>query len=301
MVGCFALAAVGARADSAGAVDIAPGVYVLRGAPGEIGPDNVGRVANTAFIVGPRGVVVVDSGASFRHGEAIIGAVERVTRAPIRLVVLTHPSQEVIFGAAAFQARGIPVLMHRDAARVMAARCDQCLLNLRDTLGERAMVGSRVVVPDRLVEHGVTIDAIGRPLTLIAPHGGSAPGAIAVLDQATGTLIAGSLVSIGRVPDMRDADGAGWRPALAVLAATRCRHLVPTFGEIGRCADIAAMDGYFVALDERVQALLTGGVGLADVAARADLPAFAGWEGYAMLHAQNAHRAYLRLERESFN
>jgi hypothetical protein len=60
------------------------------------------------------------------------------------------------------------------------------------------------------------------------------------------------------------------------------------------------MARYFAALDERVQRLLADGVGLADVAARADLPAFADWDGYATLHAQNANRAYLRLERESF-
>jgi glyoxylase-like metal-dependent hydrolase (beta-lactamase superfamily II) len=99
---------------------IAPGVYVVPGDAGDITPANLGRIANAAFVVGPKGVVVVESGVSFRHGEAIIAAVEAVTRRPIRLVIVTHAAQDVLFGAAAFQARGIPVLMHRDAAAMMA-------------------------------------------------------------------------------------------------------------------------------------------------------------------------------------
>ena len=46
-------------------------------------------------MVGPRDVVVIESGVSFRHGEEIIAAVGRITRKPIRLAVITRPSQGV--------------------------------------------------------------------------------------------------------------------------------------------------------------------------------------------------------------
>lgn len=279
---------------------IASGVYVVPGDGGEIAPANLGRVANAAFIVGPRGVVVVESGVSFRHGEAIIDAVAAVTRRPIRLLIITHAAQDVLFGAAAFQARGIPVLMHRDAAALMAARCDTCLRTLNETLGAQPMVGSRVVTPDRTITRTTTVDVIGRPLRLIAPGSVSSPGALAVYDAATRTLIAGDLAAVERVPDMRDADGKPWREGLAALAATRCRHLVPALGRLGTCADLGGLDGYFAALDERVRKLVATGVGLADVARLAELPQFAGWGGYRQFHAANANRAYLAVERAAF-
>ena len=88
-----ALGAVGmAFAAAPAPVVVAPGIYALMGQPGEIAPANLGRIANIAFVVGPRGVVVVESGVSFRHGEEIIAAVGRITRKPIRLVVITHAS-----------------------------------------------------------------------------------------------------------------------------------------------------------------------------------------------------------------
>ncbi len=282
-------------------VSVAPGVYVLMGQDGEVAPANLGRVANIAFVVGPRGVVVIDSGVSVRHGQAIIAAVRRVTRRPIRLVVLTHPSQEVVLGAAAFQARNIPVLMHRSSAALMAARCERCLHYLRRTLGAHEMAGSRVVRPDRTIDRTRRVDLIGRPLVLIASEGSSAPGALSVFDEMTGTLIAGNVVSIDSVPDMRDADGKAWTVALAPLKATHCAQLVPAYGRLGSCADIESLERYFVALDARVRALLGARVSLAELPARCELPEFAAWDRYAANHVANANRTYLRLERASFD
>ena len=279
---------------------LAPGVYVLKGASGEVAPANLGRVANIAFVVGPRGVVVVESGVSFRHGETIIAAVAAVTSLPIRLVIVTHAAQEVVFGAAAFQVRGIPVLMHRDAAALMAARCTACLRTLDATLGAQAMVGTRVVIPDRTVAQSTMIDVNGRPLRLIAPASASSPGALAVYDAATRTLLAGDLADVDRIPDLRDAEGMPWRGGLATLAATRCRHLVPALGKLGTCADLQALDQYFAALDARVRELVAAGVGLADVARSVPLSQFAGWDRYDDLHAANANRAYLAVERANF-
>ena len=301
--------ALGRVADAARAADapvlpmreVAQGIYVFAGASGEASPANLGRTANVTAIVGPKGVLVVDSGTSFRHGAAIIRAVRRLTAAPIRLVVLTHPSQDVVFGAAAFKASGIPVLMHREAAALMEARCGQCLQRLETTLGKAAMAGTRIVSPDRLVSASTTIDPGGRPLRLLAPRRGSAPGAVALFDAATGTVIAGSLAAVDAIPDMRDSEGADWRAALAILAATHCSHLIAAHGPPADCSALAALDRYFIALDTRVRELVAEGAGLADVASRSELPEFSTWDGYATLHRANANRAFLRVERETFD
>ena len=64
--------------------------------------------------------------------------------------------------------------------------------------------------------------------------------------------------------------------------------------------DIDALARYFAALDGHVRTLLAEGVGLAELPERSDLPDFAAWDGYPTLHIQNANRAYLRIERDSF-
>jgi glyoxylase-like metal-dependent hydrolase (beta-lactamase superfamily II) len=282
------------------AVRIAPGVYALHA---EAFTAESGRIAgaNSAFVVGPRGVVVIDTGISRREGDAIIAAVRAVTSKPIVLAILTHPSQEVIFGASAFQARGIPVLAHRDAAAVIAGRCSTCLARLNGALGPEAMAGTRVPEPDVLVDGDATLDVIGRPLRLMAPPRASAPGALALLDVESATLFAGSLAAVRAIPDLRDADAVHWPAALRGLAATRCRHLVPAHGPLGSCADVAGFAGYLADLDTRVAGLLRDGVSLAELDRASALPHYAGWERYDELHRANASRTYLRLERALFD
>jgi len=290
----------GVRAAERTATEVAPGVYALLGSGGEVTRENGGRIANVAFVVGSNGVVVADTGISYREGEEIIAAVKHVSDLPIRLAILTRPSQEAIFGAAAFQERGIPVLAHRRSAELIAARCETCLSRLRTMLGEEAMARTRIVKPDRLIDGDTTLELIGRPLQLIAHPWSSAPGAIAVFDPRTSTLITGDLVTINRVPDMRDADPTAWRDVLAQLDATRCRYLVPAYGPVGKCANIATFARYLSALETRVDALMKDGVSLAELRDRCDLPEFARWDQYELLHPKNANYTYLRLERSQF-
>src|SRR5690606_889264 len=109
------------------AVEVAAGAWMLPGVRGGLERANAGRVGNAGFIVGRTGVLVIDTGVSFRHGQARLESIAQVTRQPVRQVVLTQARQEFIFGATAYQARGVPVHMHRDAAALMARRCETCL------------------------------------------------------------------------------------------------------------------------------------------------------------------------------
>jgi glyoxylase-like metal-dependent hydrolase (beta-lactamase superfamily II) len=295
---CIALCTGDARGE---AVAVADGVYAILGSGGEISVENGGHTANVAFIVGPRGVAVIDTGASYAQGEEIIAAIARVSNRPIVVAILTHPGQESIFGAAAFRARGVPVLAHRAAAELMAARCETCLRTLQSTLGEDRMANTRVVKPDRLIDGSTTLELIGRPLRLIAPPWSSAPGAIAVFDETTSTLITGSIVLIGRTPDIRDGNPKSWRAALADIQSMRCRHLVPGYGPVGTCADAGSLDHYLAELESRITDLMKENVGLADLRNRCDLPEFARWDQYEALHPQNANRTYLRIEQKQFD
>src|SRR5438874_3144449 len=286
---------------SAESVKVAEGVYALRGTGGEISAENRGRVANVAFVVGTRGVVVVDTGISYREGEDILAAVKSVSSLPVVLAILTHPGQEAIFGAAAFQARGIPVLAHRAGAELIAARCETCLANLRSTLREALIAGTRVITPDRLIQGNETIDTIGRKLRIIAPDWSSSPGAIAVFDENTSTLIARTLVSIRRVPDLRDANPKGSHEAPGNIVSMRCRHLIPSYGPIGSCDDVVPLVNYLDQLERHMTGLIKEGVGLSELRNRVELPQFAGWDQYDTLHLQNANRTYLRIERSQFD
>lgn len=264
---------------------------------GDVTPANHGVVGNLGFIVGTRGVLAVDAGVSYRSGEAMRAAIAAVTPLPVQSVVLTDPIQEFHFGAPALQDRGTTVIAHRDAAALIAQRCETCLKRLRATLGNDEMAGSRVVVPDRLVDATTTIDLGDRPVDLLYFGRGSTPGNLAVFDRTSGVLFAGGLVSNDRVPRLRDGDLQGWLDALDKLAAVPARVLVPGHGAIAKPVDAIRTAAYLVALRERVTALYRQGAGLATALRAADLPAYGGWSLYSTLHPENVQELYLRLEK----
>lgn len=275
--------------------EVATGVYAFIGDGGEPDAGNRGFAANSGFVVGASGVVVIDTGSSRKHGERMLAAIAGITPLPVVLVVDTHATQEFIFGNGAFAERGIPVLAHRETARLMQARCAHCLENLRPALGAE-LEGTSLVLPSREVDGDLTLEAGGRRLELIHPGWAATPGDLAVLDTATGTLFAGGLVTAGRIPEMRDCDFDTWLLALERLAALSPRRVVPGFGPPSGTEAIAATAAYLRDLDARVRALYARSGSLLEALDEAGLPAYEGWRQYAQLHRRNAQHRYLQLE-----
>lgn len=280
-------------------LQVADGVYMFQGAKGEVDAENLGRTGNAGFIVGESGVVAIDTGTSRQHGEDLLAAIARVTDKPVRLALITHTRQEFLFGASAFRARGIPVAMHRRAANLMRARCENCLKTLRRQLGETAMYGTTMFKPDIEFDAAHAIDVIGRPLEVLYFGHSSGPGDIAVLDTRSGVLFAGGLIDNQRIPDVQDSDRPGWHAALGTLGRMPLVAIVPGHGPAGPGSLVGAVDRYLTDLEHRMAELLQAGIALSEVAEAAALPAFAHWDRYDNIHPRNASIVFLQLERES--
>lgn len=298
--GTLALAAAGcAGTPAAGrALEVARGVWVVPGAVGAADEQNLGRIGNAGFVVGPAGVVAIDTGTSFAHGQALLATIAAVTDRPVKLALVTHTRPEFLFGGGAFQARGIPVRMHRRAATLMQSRCETCLRTLRTVVGDAPLARTALYKPDQLFDEPHTLELIGRPLRVLSYGHSSGPGDIAVFDDATGTLFAGGLLDAGRVPDIQDSDLAGWRGALAALRALAPRRVVPGHGAPGDVALIDGVERYLAQLETKVRAMVQAGASLLGAADEAELPDYAGWDQYDVIHRRNASVAFLRFERE---
>ena len=293
LAGC---AAAPARAAAAHAV--APGVYVLEGSGGIADEANLGRIGNLGFIVGPEGVLVVDTGTSYAHGQALLAAVAEVTDRPIRLAVVTHTQPEFLFGGTAFRERGIPLRMHARCAGLMASRCEACLKRLRQTVGEAPFAGTAMYKPDQVFEATQRVEGIGRVVVLRYFGPSSGPGDIAVHDEASGTLFAGGLLEAGRVPDIQDSDLEGWKRALGEMRMLPIQRIVPAHGPVSPPSLVGDVERYLAQLEEHTRRFVADGGSLLDVADAVELPEFAHWDQYATVHRRNAAIAFLRFERE---
>lgn len=276
---------------------LAPGVFLIPGVVAEPSAENRGRVVNTGFIVGPEGVVVIDSGASHAQGEAILDEVARVTARPVRLLINTHPHPQNVLGNSAFAARGIPILASVQTRTMMAQRCPRCFEAMALSTGAANMAGTQIVLPGELLSTSETRRIAGRELRLLHLGHAHSEGDVAVVDVETGTLFAGDLVYRGQIPHLGEASLAGWIAALARLQEESFGILVPGRGAPGGRAELAAFAAYLEELQARVAAAYAAGRSPDETLELARQTAFAGWEGYAARQGRNVQHAYFELER----
>jgi glyoxylase-like metal-dependent hydrolase (beta-lactamase superfamily II) len=286
---------------------IAPGVFAFIGTGGEISPANQGRIANVGFIVGDKGVLVIDSGVSDAHGQALLHAIATVTDKPVKVLLVTHAMQEFLFGATAFQRAGVQLWMHERAVDLMKQRCNNCLKQLNATLGESMMRGTKLPGPDVVIKQVSEAQAqlselIGRPITLHYYGHSSGPGDVVVMDQTTRVLFSGAMVESQRLPDTHDAKLDAWVKALHQLKALNPSTVVAGHGAVSQGTQaIDANLHYLETLNANVAKLVNQGVSLTDASTQAPMREYASWDQYANIHGQNVHRVYLEHERRLFD
>jgi cyclase len=81
--------------------EVSDGIYAY------VQPDGTWWINNTGFLVGPQGVISIDSCATERRTRAYLDAIAAVTRAPVRTVVNTHHHGDHTFGNCMFPAAAI--------------------------------------------------------------------------------------------------------------------------------------------------------------------------------------------------
>ena len=206
---------------------IADGAWMVRGADAPIAFANGGAIANSAFIASDEGTILFDPGVSLAHGKALGELAQATAGKPVTRVYVSHLHPDHAMGAAAFP----PEIVH-----ALPATREELLHNVEgfsDAMYRILadwMKGTQIALPQGDVSAGQVVFG-GRSLRLMALTGHSG-GDLALLDEKTGTLLAGDLVFHNRAPSTPHADLAHWRTSLDTLKATPHSVLLPGHGPL---------------------------------------------------------------------
>lgn len=208
---------------------VAPGVYMHQGAHLDLDEGYQGDISNIGFIIGTKGVAVIDTGGSKQVGETLLTSIRQVTDLPILYVINTHIHPDHIFGNTAFKQEHPVFIGHTKLANAMALRSDAYLRQGHDLLGP-GFSGSEIVQPTQWVESTQELDLGERTLLLTAYPNAHTNTDLTVLDEKTGTLWTGDLLFIERTPSI-DGDIKGWLSAIAKLQQLQgIKHAIPGHG-----------------------------------------------------------------------
>lgn len=251
---------------------IADGVYVLVGLKEDFSFANGGNIVNTGFIIGPEGVIVIDTGSSRRYGEQMLAAIRRLTDLPVVLTLNTHHHPDHFLGNQAFPADTLGALPETIAA--IRSEGEAFNANMYRLNGDW-MRDTEVVVPTRTLSAGRQRIG-GRDVELLA-LGGHTVADLALVDHASGTVFAADLIFNGRTPTTPHADIARWLAALDTLERLPTQRWVPGHGEVANdAAPLHETRAWLSWLADTIHKAAEDGLDMTEVFATPIPPRFAG-------------------------
>lgn len=231
LIGCTNLQAGAKTAPDNFAIEnIGDGIYVHHGKHLDIDEGYQGDICNISFVVGSRGVAVIDTGGSLKVGNQLREAIKKITDKPILYVINTHVHPDHIFGNAAFSADKPKFVGHEKLEQAMFTRKEGYdKLNAR-YLGDDAK-GTIEVPPTSVVKSVETLDLGDRQLKLTAHPSAHTNTDVTVEDSKTQTLFAGDFVFIERTPVI-EGDIKGLIAEQEILKSLPFKMLVPGHGPV---------------------------------------------------------------------
>jgi quinoprotein relay system zinc metallohydrolase 2 len=209
---------------------VAPGVYVHHGEHKDINVGYGGDICNISFVIGTKGVAVIDTGGSPKTGARLRDAIRNITQLPILYVINTHVHPDHSLGNAAFKQDHPVFVGHSKLGNVMAQRRETYLRNEPQWVGEDA-IGSELIAPTLPIASAGEIDLGGHTLRLTAYPVAHSPADLSVFDTASNTLWTGDLLFIERTPSI-DGDVPGWLKVIEQLGEIHASHTVPGHGAV---------------------------------------------------------------------
>jgi glyoxylase-like metal-dependent hydrolase (beta-lactamase superfamily II) len=283
-------------------IQVGPHSYYVRGQAREASNKNQGFMSNAGFVVTPAGVVVFDSLGSPPLGEELIRQIRKITRQPIKRVIVSHFHADHSYGLQAFKAIGAEVWAHRDGKLYLESDLARQRLEQRKQVLAPWVDDSTQLVPaDEWLEGDTGFELGGVKFELIHLGPAHSPEDLMMKVSPDGVLLSGDLLFTGRIPFVGEADSKRWLEAIDRLLAFKPRALVPGHGKASTdpAADLTLTREYLLYLREAMKKAVDDFVPFEEAYRQTDWSRFSSLPAFQAANRVNAYNTYLLLEKES--
>ena len=279
--------------------EIAPGIYVHVGQHAIYTPKNKGDISNCSFIVGEKGVAVVDSCGTYLLGRALRAAIRSVTDKPIRYVFNTHMHPDHVFGNAAFVEDKPEFVAHYKLGRGLASRAERYMAVNGKDVGEAPFAGTKVVLPTREIKETESIDIGGRTIRVLPQPTAHTDNDLVIYDEKTQTLFLGDLLFAHRVPAL-DGSILGWVKVLKELEKIPAERVVPGHGpaSLGWPDALQPINNYLQTIIDEIRPMIAEGKTMAEATKVVGWKEKDAWALFELYHMRNVSAAFAELEWE---
>jgi glyoxylase-like metal-dependent hydrolase (beta-lactamase superfamily II) len=143
---------------------ISPHVWIVWAADPFPTPENQGMMSNITFVIGTKGVAVIDTGASLQIGEMAIRQLRKLTKLPVIALIHTHYHGDHWLGNQAFVAaygQDLPIYAHPGTTAAIKGIQGSLWLSLMAKWTNQASAGTEIVPPNHDINHGASLSLGG--------------------------------------------------------------------------------------------------------------------------------------------
>lgn len=291
----------GLPGSAAHAAEPAPPFFALHdlghGVWAAISPPKSKAGATAGFVIGPDGVLVIDTFEDPAAADAMLDAIRARTRAPIRYVIDTHYHLDHTAGNNVFAAAGAMVMAHRNV-RTWERTQNLKFFGADPTTKEKQFVAT-LGLPSVTYADDITI-WLGDRKVIVRTLEGHTGGDSTVIIPDAWVVFTGDLFWNHTLPNLIDANT---REQIAsndtYLHDYPDATFVPGHGDIGKAADVRAFRDYLAALRKAVASAQQSGKS-GDALVAAVLPkleeSYRGWGWFQHFAPRNITQTAAELD-----
>jgi quinoprotein relay system zinc metallohydrolase 1 len=203
--------------------------YYFYGKKEYFSSSNGGDIANCAFIITPKSVILIDTGSSKLYGEQVKEQIKKITPKPIKYIINTHHHPDHFLGNNAFLDSDIYATQYTKDE--IDQHGDLYIVNLVNLIHE-PMNGTKVNSPQNILTSKI-LDFDGYKLKVLY-YDGHTGSDVVLYDENSKILYTSDLIFNKRTLATPHANIKKWIKTLEQLRKIDYKILVPGHGEASR-------------------------------------------------------------------
>ena len=287
-----------AHAEELQVIEVANNSYAIVGSLNDRSPENFGNNATFGFVTSDQGVLLIDSGGSWKGAEKIDAAIKTVTDKPVIKVINTGGQDHRWFGNDYFARQGAELISSSTTQEDQKNREAQQVQRITHLIGD-AYQGTNPTYATELLDSESTIQ-LGKLTVQFIPVGHThTPGENFVWLPDQSVLFTGDTVFVDRMLGVASqSQHLSWIEAFNLIESLNPKMIVPGHGAPTTLEKAKADTlNYLTFLREQVGELIEEGGDMQGVSS-IDQSAFSYLKVYEEIHARNALRVYEEMEWE---
>lgn len=252
--------------------------------------------ANSTFLVGQHGILVVDTGLNKAEGLKLLTEIRAISALPVQFIINTHyhPDHQGGNGVVGPEAIVISSAFTREKTLQLISGTPRT--DGQSVVGETSQPAFRAAT--EALDHRLTVFLDDIPVEVIMAGPAHTMGDVYVYFPRQKTLATGDLYLTNSSPAMDQGSVSNWIQALDSMLRLPVDYFVPGHFDVGTPATLTRFRDYLAELYAQVEKLLHSGVSAAEVRGRIDMKKYADFRQYPQFRAtfaDNAETIYQQL------